>query len=191
MVPTTRHTNLLVIKPTRKNVYYQSHCHRQPHIAYQMPALSQSLQVRSLSDILWMEPSPERNKDPKSKRAYKQAKWDNIGRQVQEGMIPKPTILSETDLDATAKRLIQTTSTALGQHIPNQKSSPYSKRLFTLELKVQQAEVNQARRRWQDSCATKVKSLQVWPDWQSCLLRKPIVRSLNWIMRRGKSCGEP
>lgn len=61
-----------------------------------------------------MEPSPKRNKDPKSKRAYKQTKWDNIGRQVQEGMIPKPTILSETDLDATAKRLIQTTSTALG-----------------------------------------------------------------------------
>lgn len=38
-------------------------------------------------------------------------------------MIKEPTMLSETDLDVTVERLIQKTSTALDQHIQNQKSA--------------------------------------------------------------------
>lgn len=68
-------------------------------------------------------------------------------------MGPEPAILSEADLDDAVGRLIQMTITALDDHIPKQKPSPYSKQWFTPELKSQQTEVNWARHRWQDSCA--------------------------------------
>lgn len=42
---------------------------------------------------------------------------------------------------------------AVEKHIPDQRPTPYSKRWFTPDLKVQQTEVNHLRRQWQESCA--------------------------------------
>ncbi|KAJ8147384.1 hypothetical protein LV165_008823 [Aspergillus fumigatus] len=97
---------------------------------------------------------PERNIDSKPKRAYDKANWTRIGQKILEVMGPLPRIHSNSDLDTATKKLVQSTAAVINQEVPTQKPSPYSKRWFTPELKTQQIEVNRARRRWQDSCAT-------------------------------------
>lgn len=42
---------------------------------------------------------------------------------------------------------------AIDRLTPDARSTPYSKRWFSPNLKVQRVEVNQLRRRWQESCA--------------------------------------
>ncbi|KAJ8200122.1 hypothetical protein LV164_008811, partial [Aspergillus fumigatus] len=97
---------------------------------------------------------PERNIDSKPKRAYDKANWARIGQKILEVMGPLPGIHSNSDLDTATEKLVQSTAAVINQEVPTQKPSPYSKRWFTPELKTQQIEVNRARRRWQDSCAT-------------------------------------
>jgi hypothetical protein len=97
---------------------------------------------------------PERKASPKPKRAYDRADWAKIGPRILELLGQAPEIHSTTDLDYEAQRLVETTTTVLDLLVPLQKPSPYSKRWFTPELKSQQVMVNQARRRWQSSCAT-------------------------------------
>lgn len=97
---------------------------------------------------------PERNENPKPKRAYDRADWDKIGSALLELLGQGPEISSAADLDYEVNRLVEATTTVLDQQVPLQKPSPYSKRWFTPELKSQQVLVNQVRRRWQSSCAT-------------------------------------
>jgi hypothetical protein len=97
---------------------------------------------------------PEHNVGQKPKRAYDKADWAKIGQRILEVMGPLPKIHSTADLDRAVERLVESTSIIINQDVPAQKPSPYSKRWFTSELKTQQIEVNRARRRWQDSCAT-------------------------------------
>ena len=51
------------------------------------------------------------------------------------------------------ERLTEATATAVDRHTPDLRPTPYSKRWFTPALKIQQTEVNQLRRTWQESCA--------------------------------------
>ncbi|EED11824.1 reverse transcriptase, putative [Talaromyces stipitatus ATCC 10500] len=97
---------------------------------------------------------PERNENPKPKRAYDRADWDKIGSALLELLGQGPEISSAADLDYEVNRLVEATTTVLDQQVPLQKPSPYSKRWFTPELKSQQVIVNQVHRRWQSSCAT-------------------------------------
>ncbi|KAI3040862.1 hypothetical protein CBS147352_9731 [Aspergillus niger] len=97
---------------------------------------------------------PEQTRKPKPRRAYDRADWARVGQTIMRSINPQLRIQSERDLDQAVDHLIQTTITALDQHVPVQAPCPYSKRWFTADLKIQQVEVNQARRRWQDSCAT-------------------------------------
>jgi ribonuclease HI len=57
-------------------------------------------------------------------------------------------------LDAMVEKLTEETARAVDRHTPDLRPSPYAKRWFTADLKSQQKEVNRARRRWQESCAT-------------------------------------
>jgi hypothetical protein len=90
---------------------------------------------------------PERKPECKPRRNYERAKWDQIGRTIQDLLVPWPTIASERELDTTVERLILTTNSAINQFTPLAQPSSYSKQWFTPELKEQQREVNRARRR--------------------------------------------
>ena len=56
-------------------------------------------------------------------------------------------------LDDAVERLTEVTATAVDRHTPNLQQTPYSKRWFTPDLKVQQTEVNHLHQRWQEGCA--------------------------------------
>jgi ribonuclease HI len=96
---------------------------------------------------------PEQNGTPKAKRAYNRANWERIGQTILKQLGQPQEIVTAADLDHEVHRLVETTTTALDLHIPLQKPSPYSKRWFTPELKIQQVIANQLRRKWQESCA--------------------------------------
>lgn len=89
----------------------------------------------------------------KPRKAYDRAEWDKIGDDVNQQMGPWKDIKTRPALDAVVQKLIQATSRAVDQFTLNTRPTPYSKRWFTPDLKVQQVEVNQTRRRWQASCA--------------------------------------
>jgi ribonuclease HI len=98
---------------------------------------------------------PELKPDSKLKRNFDRADWEKIGLTVQTLMNPWPTISSDSDLELAVEKLVKSTTTAIEQHTPLMRPSPYSKRWFTPQLKQQQREVNQARRKWQESLATR------------------------------------
>jgi hypothetical protein len=58
-------------------------------------------------------------------------------------------------LEQTVSSLVEGTTMAVNRFTLLARPCPYSKRWFTPELKIQQREVNKARRKWQESCATK------------------------------------
>lgn len=68
------------------------------------------------------------------------------------------------------ERLTEATATAVDRHTPNLRPTPYSKRWFTPDLKIQQTEVNHLRRRWQESCAElgrdHTRSMTLFQDMQ-------------------------
>jgi hypothetical protein len=68
-------------------------------------------------------------------------------------MLQLPPIQTEAKLDDAVAQLISCTSFAIDSHTPTAKPSPYSKRWFTPDLKIQQCEVNRVQRKWQESCA--------------------------------------
>jgi Endonuclease-reverse transcriptase len=94
---------------------------------------------------------PELKPHSKPKRDYHRADWEKIRRTVQTLMQPWPTITSNTDLELAIEKLVKSSVTAIEQHTPLLRPSPYSKRWFTPELKHEQQEVNRARRKWQES----------------------------------------
>ncbi|KAF7118717.1 hypothetical protein CNMCM5793_008337 [Aspergillus hiratsukae] len=89
----------------------------------------------------------------KTRKAYERADWDKIGAEVLLQMGPWKEIKTRPALDETVERLTEITASAVENHIPNRRPTPYSKRWFTPDLKVQQTEVNRLRRKWQKSCA--------------------------------------
>src|SRR6201999_1887604 len=95
--------------------------------------------------------------EPKPRKAYDRADWKKIGEMVRIGVGHVADIESKTQLDQAVDKLIELTMTAVDKHTPLSRPCPYSKRWFTPMLKVQQREVNQARRRWQESCVRRGK----------------------------------
>ncbi|KAI3094034.1 hypothetical protein CBS147333_10045 [Penicillium roqueforti] len=89
----------------------------------------------------------------KARKVYDRADWTKIGEQVTQQMGPWKEIRTRPALDAIVERLTEVTAQAVDQFAPNSRPSPYAKRWFTPDLKAQQVEVNQVRRRWQASCA--------------------------------------
>jgi hypothetical protein len=64
---------------------------------------------------------------------------------------------SADQLDQTVNSPIKGTMMAVNRFTPLARPFPYSKRWFTPDLKMQQREVNKARRKWQGGCATRGK----------------------------------
>lgn len=89
----------------------------------------------------------------KARKAYDRAEWSKIGEEVTRQMGLWKDVKTRPALDTVVQKLTQITTQAVDQFTPNRRPTPYSKRWFTPDLKVQQVEVNQLRRRWQSSCA--------------------------------------
>ncbi|EDN08850.1 predicted protein [Histoplasma mississippiense (nom. inval.)] len=93
-----------------------------------------------------------KQKDPSQpRRLFDQANWEEIGKAVEKAN-HIPWIESTAQLDAIVGRLITTTTAEIDKHTPHARPSPYAKRWFSRDLKIQQSECNGRRRRWQASC---------------------------------------
>ena len=68
-------------------------------------------------------------------------------------MGPWKELKTRRALDEAVGKLTEATATAVDEYTPNLRPTPYSKCWFTLDLKIQQTEVNQLRRKWQERCA--------------------------------------
>ncbi|KAJ5935941.1 hypothetical protein N7454_005239 [Penicillium verhagenii] len=82
---------------------------------------------------------------------YERADWARIGQEVAREVSPWKDIKTRPTLDQVVEKLTSATAQAVEQFTPETRPTPYSKRWFTPDLKVQQVEVNQLRRRWQAS----------------------------------------
>ena len=91
--------------------------------------------------------------DAKPRKAYERANWGKVGAEVLQQMGPWKEIKTRPALDEIVERLTEATASAVENYTPNRRPTPYSKRWFTPDLKVQQTEVNKLRRKWQESCA--------------------------------------
>ena len=87
------------------------------------------------------------------RKSYERANWARIGEEVASQMNPWKEIKTRPALDQAVESLTAATAQAVDRFTPNTRPTPYSKRWFTPNLKAQQVEVNQLRRRWQASCA--------------------------------------
>lgn len=66
---------------------------------------------------------------------------------------PWKEIKTRPALDEIVQKLIAATTGAVDWFTPDVRPTPYSKRWFTSVLKIQQAKVNQLRRKGQETCA--------------------------------------
>lgn len=89
----------------------------------------------------------------KARKAYDRADWHKIADEVLRQMGPWKELKTRPALDEAVERLTDATAIAVDKYTPNLRPTPYSKRWFTPDLKIQQTEVNQLRRKWQESCA--------------------------------------
>ncbi|KAJ5135375.1 uncharacterized protein N7515_004653 [Penicillium bovifimosum] len=96
---------------------------------------------------------PQTKPRTKARKAYGRADWSKIGEEVARQMWPWRDIKTRPTLDRVVEKLTSATTQAVDRFTPDMRPTPYSKRWFTPDLKVQQVEVNQLRRRWQASCA--------------------------------------
>ena len=96
---------------------------------------------------------PQTKLRTKARKAYERADWSKIGEEVARQMSPWKEIKTRPTLDRVVEKLTSATAQAVDRFTPDMRPTPYSKRWFTPDLKVQQVEVNQLRRRWQASCA--------------------------------------
>ncbi|KAJ5642550.1 reverse transcriptase [Penicillium lividum] len=92
---------------------------------------------------------PQSKPNDKVRKAYERADWARIGEEVARKMSPWKDIKTRPTLDRVVEKLTAVTAQAVDQFTPDTRPTPYSKRWFTPDLKVQQVEVNQLRRRWQ------------------------------------------
>jgi hypothetical protein len=96
---------------------------------------------------------PQTKPRTKTRKAYERANWSKIGEEVARQMSPWKQIKTRPTLDRVVEELTSVTAQAVDRFTPDMRPTPYSKRWFSPDLKVQQVEVNQLRRRWQASCA--------------------------------------
>ena len=89
----------------------------------------------------------------KARKAFDRAEWNKIGEEVLRQIGPWKEIKTRPALDEMVQKLIEATNAAVDRHTPDVRPTPYSKRWFTPDLKVQQIKANQLRRKWQESCA--------------------------------------
>ncbi|OGE46890.1 hypothetical protein PENARI_c093G11063, partial [Penicillium arizonense] len=95
----------------------------------------------------------QRQPAAKAKKAYDRADWCKIAEDVRRQLGPWKEVKTRPALDETVDKLTEATARAVDRHTPDLRPTPYSKRWFTPALKIQQTEVNQLRRTWQESCA--------------------------------------
>ncbi|CAG8891920.1 unnamed protein product [Penicillium nalgiovense] len=96
---------------------------------------------------------PQSKPSTKARKAYERADWARIGEEVVRQMNPWKQIKTRPTLDRVVENLTAVTAQAVDRFTPDTRPTPYSKRWFTPDLKTQQVEVNQLRRRWQANCA--------------------------------------
>ncbi|CAG8068633.1 unnamed protein product, partial [Penicillium nalgiovense] len=96
---------------------------------------------------------PRSRPNTKARKAYERADWTKIGEEVARQMNPWRQIKTRPTLDRVVENLTAATAQAVDRFTPDTRPTPYSKRWFTPDLKTQQVEVNQLRRRWQANCA--------------------------------------
>lgn len=96
---------------------------------------------------------PQRQPTTKAKKAYDRADWHKIAEDVCRQLGPWKEVKTRPALDEIVGKLTEATARAVDRHTPDLRPTPYSKRWFTPALKIQQTEVNQLRRTWQESCA--------------------------------------
>ncbi|OQE00248.1 hypothetical protein PENVUL_c055G06446 [Penicillium vulpinum] len=95
----------------------------------------------------------QRQPAAKARKAYDRADWCKIAEDVRRQLGPWKEVKTRPALDETVDKLTEATAMAVDKHTPDLRPTPYSKRWFTPALKIQQTEVNQLRRTWQESCA--------------------------------------
>jgi ribonuclease HI len=100
----------------------------------------------------WSLRTPHRPSD-ETKKAYDRADWHKIANEVLRQIGLWRELKTRPALDEAVEKLINATATAVDRYTPDLRPTPYSKRWFTPDLKVQQTEVNRLRRKWQESCA--------------------------------------
>ncbi|KAJ9481484.1 hypothetical protein VN97_g11989, partial [Penicillium thymicola] len=91
----------------------------------------------------------QRQPAAKAKKAYDRADWCKIAEDVLRQMGPWTEAKKRPALDEAVAKLTEATATAVDRYTPNLRPTPYSKRWFTPDLKIQQTEVNHLRRKWQ------------------------------------------
>ncbi|KAI2734742.1 hypothetical protein CBS147339_9742 [Penicillium roqueforti] len=96
---------------------------------------------------------PQSKPSTKARKAYKRADWARIGEEVVRQMNPWKQIKTRPALDRVVETLTAATAQAVDRFTPDTRPTPYSKRWFTPDLKIQQVEVNQLpmqqkRRAW-------------------------------------------
>jgi hypothetical protein len=77
----------------------------------------------------------------KPRKAYDRANWSKIGEDVVRQMEPWKEIKPRLALDKIVQRLTVATAAPLNRFTPDARPSPYVKRWFTPDLKVQQTKV--------------------------------------------------
>ena len=100
-----------------------------------------------------MEPPTPEQAERQSKEGIERADWTRIGEKIARQMNPWRQIKTRPTLDRVVEHLTAATAQAVDRFTPDTRPTPYSKRWFTPDLKAQQVEVNQLRRRWQTNCA--------------------------------------
>jgi hypothetical protein len=100
-------------------------------------------------------------------------------------MGPWKEIKTRPALDEAVERLTEITASAVENHTPDRRPTPYSKRWFTPELKVQQTEVNHLRRKWQESCAERgrehARSVSLFQEMQQ--KRRTWIRTIEKVKK--------
>ena len=113
----------------------------------------------------------EQRPETPARKAYDRANWPNIGTEIQTKLHYEEPIESRQQLDEVVAELTTRVQEVIDRHVPMTRPSPYAKRWFTPELKVQQVEVNKARRTWQERCAshgrTDPTAMQLFTDMHS------------------------
>ncbi|KAK9847032.1 Endonuclease/exonuclease/phosphatase [Penicillium brevicompactum] len=87
-----------------------------------------------------------------TRKAYERADWNKIGKEVTQRIGPWKEIKTRLALDEAVQNLTEATTASVNKFTPDTHPTPYSKRWFTPDLKVQQTKVNQLHRRWQENC---------------------------------------
>lgn len=109
---------------------------------------------RSLfSDKMEWNLQPQTKSRVKARKAYERADWSKIGEEVARRISPWRDIKTRPTLDRVVEELTSATAQAVDRFTPDMRPTPYSKRWFTPDLKVQQVELRRGVTAVSQSCA--------------------------------------